>query len=37
MDKSKECKNCKGIGYIQVAPNARGLKQCPICKGKRKQ
>lgn len=22
---------------IQVTPNTRGLKQCPICKGKRKQ
>lgn len=32
----KKCKNCKGKGLVQVAPNIKGLKKCPYCKGKGK-
>ena len=27
------CKNCNGTGMVQVAPNARGIKKCPVCNG----
>lgn len=30
------CKNCNGSGVVQVAPNARGIKQCECCGGKGK-
>lgn len=30
----KKCKYCNGSGFVQVAPNTRGLKLCPFCKGK---
>lgn len=30
----KKCKYCKGTGYIQIAPNVRGIKKCPYCNGK---
>ena len=25
------CKACNDTGYVQVAPNARGIKKCPTC------
>ena len=28
-----KCTNCNGTGMVQVAPNARGIKQCPVCNG----
>lgn len=35
--KQKKCKNCKGKGYVPVyfmmASRARGIKECPVCKG----
>ena len=36
MDKRK-CKYCNGTGIVQVAPNARGIKECPYCKNKRNE
>lgn len=30
---SKPCEHCKGTGMVQVAPNARGIKKCPVCNG----
>lgn len=32
-----KCTNCNGTGMVQVAPNSRGIKTCPVCGGKRKQ
>lgn len=31
-----KCKQCKGTGIIQIAPNVRGLKVCPYCNGEKK-
>lgn len=35
--KQKKCKNCKGKGYVPVyftmASRARGIEECPVCKG----
>ena len=34
--KQKKCKNCKGKGYVQMyfmGQPARGIKECPVCKG----
>ena len=35
--KQKKCKNCKGKGYVPVyfmgASRARGIEDCPVCKG----
>lgn len=38
LKKSKQkktglCPECKGSGYVQIAPSARGIKQCPVCNG----
>jgi DnaJ-class molecular chaperone len=33
MNKPKKCKNCKGTGFVQIAPNVRGIKKCPFCNG----
>ena len=27
------CKRCKGSGLVQIAENAKGLVECPNCKG----
>lgn len=32
-DNKKKCKHCKGKGIVQIAPNIRGLMNCPFCKG----
>lgn len=29
--KKYKCKYCKDKGYIQIAPNVRGIKECPYC------
>ena len=31
------CKYCKGTGFVQLAPNARGIKKCPMCNGSGRQ
>lgn len=31
--KSPHCEYCNGTGWVQVAPNARGIKRCPYCNG----
>lgn len=35
--KQKKCRNCKGKGYVPVyfmmASRARGIEDCPFCKG----
>lgn len=35
--KQKKCRNCKGKGYVPVyfemASRARGIEECPVCKG----
>ena len=28
-----KCGNCTGTGFVQVAPNARGVMKCPCCNG----
>ena len=28
------CTSCLGTGYVQIAPNIRGIKRCPDCDGK---
>lgn len=28
-----KCTNCNGTGMVQIAPNIRGIKQCPVCHG----
>ena len=28
-----QCVKCSGSGYVQEAPNARGIMKCPICHG----
>lgn len=33
----KKCVNCKGTGFIQPVPRAKGLKKCPICNGRGKK
>ena len=30
------CPKCKGTGMCQIAPGVRGIKVCPVCKGKKK-
>lgn len=29
--KKYKCKHCKDTGYVQIAPNVRGIKKCPYC------
>lgn len=29
------CSKCKGTGMCQIAPGVRGIKVCPVCKGKK--
>ena len=29
--KIKKCKYCNGKGLVQIAPDVRGLKKCPVC------
>lgn len=29
--KQYKCKHCKDTGFIQIAPNVRGIKKCPYC------
>ena len=31
----EKCKNCNGTGFVQIAPNVRGIKKCPMCSGRR--
>lgn len=28
-----KCTNCGGRGAVQIAPNVKGLKRCPVCGG----
>ena len=28
-----KCTNCDGRGAVQIAPNVKGLKRCPVCDG----
>ena len=28
-----KCPNCDGRGAVQIAPNVKGLKRCPVCGG----
>ena len=28
-----KCINCDGRGAVQIAPNVKGLKRCPVCGG----
>lgn len=28
-----KCSNCDGRGAVQIAPNVKGLKRCPVCGG----
>lgn len=28
-----KCPNCDGRGAVQIAPNVKGLKRCPVCHG----
>ena len=28
-----KCTNCDGRGAVQIAPNVKGLKRCPVCGG----
>ena len=28
-----KCFNCDGRGAVQIAPNVKGLKKCPVCGG----
>lgn len=30
----EKCKNCNGTGFVQIAPNVRGIKKCPMCSGR---
>lgn len=30
-----KCKSCKGHGAVQIGPNIKGIKTCPVCKGKK--
>lgn len=30
---AKECKKCGGTGFVQIAPNVRGILKCPCCGG----
>lgn len=30
--KKYKCKHCKDTRYVQIAPNVRGIKECPYCK-----
>ena len=34
LKRKQKCKNCKGKGLVQIAPNVKGLKECPYCNGK---
>ena len=28
-----KCPKCNGRGAVQIAPNVKGLKRCPVCDG----
>lgn len=32
---SPPCPKCNGTGMCQIAPGVRGIKVCPVCKGKK--